>query len=394
MKEGFTLKRENFFKKNWLILLTGFLVGVAALVLQKLGNPGNMGFCIACFERDIAGALGLHTAGAKVAEDAISVGNLAYFRPEIIGILLGSMIMAICTKEFKGTAGSSPVLRFFLGAGVMIGALVFLGCPLRMVIRIGGGDPNALIGLGGFIVGILVGVFFLKKGFTLNRAYKQSKLEGAAFPITTLIMGVLCLLGIIGLMTAEGTAPGGSRAPWYISIIAGLLVGALGQKSRFCMVGGVRDAVMFKQFGLITGFIVVIITVLAGNAILGNFGETYKGFKLVGQPIASADWLWNFLGMLIVGWGSALLGGCPLRQLILAGEGNSDSAISVLGMIAGAAFAHNFKLASGASKLADDGITVTGGSTPNGHIAVIAIIVLLAIVSLVCTFCRKKEKAE
>ena len=394
MKEGFTLKKENFFKKNWLILLTGLLVGVAALVLQKLGNPGNMGFCIACFERDIAGALGLHTAGAKVAEDSIAVGNLAYFRPEIIGILLGSMIMAICTKEFKGTAGSSPVLRFFLGAGVMIGALVLLGCPLRMVIRIGGGDPNALIGLVGFIVGILVGVFFLKKGFTLNRAYKQSKLEGAAFPITTLIMGALCLLGIIGLMTAEGTAPGGSRAPWYISIIAGLIVGALGQKSRFCMVGGVRDAVMFKQFGLITGFIVVILTVLAGNAILGNFGETYKGFKLVGQPIASADWLWNFLGMLIVGWGSALLGGCPLRQLILAGEGNSDSAISVLGMIAGAAFAHNFKLASGASKLADDGTTVTGGSTHNGHIAVIAIIVLLAIVSVVCTFCRKKEKAE
>ena len=394
MKEGYLVeKKENFFKKNWLILLTGFLVGVAALVLQKLGNPGNMGFCIACFERDIAGALGLHTAGAKVAEDAISVGNLAYFRPEIIGILLGSMIMAICTKEFKGKGGSSPILRFFLGAGVMIGALVFLGCPLRMVIRIGGGDPNALIGLVGFIVGILIGVFFLKKGFTLNKAYKQSKLEGAAFPITTAIMGVLCLLGIVGLMTAEGTAPGGSRAPWYIAIIAGLLVGALGQRSRFCMVGGVRDAVMFKEFGLITGFIVVIITVLAGNAILGNFGETYKGFKLVGQPIASADWLWNFLGMAIVGWGSALLGGCPLRQLILAGEGNSDSAVTILGMIAGAALAHNFKLASGASKLGEDG-TVTGGSTHNGHIAVIAILVLLAIVSVVCTFCKKKEKAE
>lgn len=389
-------KKENFFKKYWLVLLTGLLVGAAAIVLQNLSkiadgltsNPGNMGFCIACFERDIAGAIGLHTAGAT---EVGAAGILAYFRPEIIGILLGAMIMAICTKEFKGTAGSSPVLRFFLGAGVMIGALVFLGCPLRMVIRIGGGDPNALIGLVGFIVGILVGVFFLKKGFTLNRAYKQSKLEGAAFPITTLIMGVLCLLGIIGLMSEAGNGPGGARAPWYISIIAGLLVGALGQKSRFCMVGGVRDAVMFKQFGLIAGFGMVIVTVLAGNAILGNFGESYKGFTLVGQPIASADWLWNFLGMAIVGWGSALLGGCPLRQLVLAGEGNSDSAITVIGMIAGAAFAHNFKLASGASKLGEDG-SVTGGSTPNGHIAVIAILILLAIVSVVCTFCRKKEE--
>lgn len=387
-------KRKTWFGRNWLILMTGFLIGVAALVLQKLGNPGNMGFCIACFERDIAGALGLHTAGAAVTEaGTIGIGNLAYFRPEIIGILLGSMIMAICTKEFKGKGGSSPVLRFLLGAGVMIGALVFLGCPLRMVIRIGGGDPNALVGLVGFIVGIFVGVVFLKKGFTLRRAYDQSKLEGAAFPVTTVVMGVLCLLGVVGLMTTAGTAPGGVRAPWYASIIAGLVVGALGQRSRFCMAGGVRDAVMFKDFGLVAGFGMVILTVLAGNAILGGFGESYKGFTTVGQPIASADGLWNFLGMLVVGWGSALLGGCPLRQLVLAGEGNSDAAVTVFGMVFGAAIAHNFKLASGASKLAEDG-TVSGGATKNGQIAVIVILVLLAIVSVACTCCKKKEKQE
>lgn len=380
------MKKENFFKRNWLILLTGFLVGVAALVLQKMGNPGNMGFCIACFERDIAGALGLQKAangdGALI---------LSYFRPEIIGILLGSMLMAICTGEFKSKSGSSPVLRFLLGAGVMIGALVFLGCPLRMVIRIGGGDPNALIGLVGFIVGILIGVLFLKKGFDLGRAYPQKAAEGAAFPVSMLLMFVLCTVGVIGAVSEAG--PGSMHAPWYIAIIAGLLVGALGQRSRFCMVGGVRDSVMFKNFGLIAGFVMVILTVLAGNAILGNFGESYKGFQTVGQPIASADGLWNFLGMVIVGWGSALLGGCPLRQLVLAGEGNSDSAISVIGMIFGAACAHNFKLASGASVLAEDG-TVSGGSTEGGHIAVIVILALLAVVSVICTFCRKKEKTS
>ncbi len=379
-------KKKSWFGRNWLILLTGLIVGVAALVLQKLGNPGNMGFCIACFERDIAGALGLQKAangdGALI---------LSYFRPEIIGILLGSMIMAICTKEFKGKGGSSPVLRFILGAGVMIGALVFLGCPLRMVIRIGGGDPNALIGLVGFIVGILVGVVFLKNGFDLGRAYEQKKTEGASFPVSMLVMFILCFIGVIGAVSEAG--PGSMHAPWYVAIIAGLVVGALGQRSRFCMVGGVRDSVMFKDFGLIAGFGMVIVTVLAGNAILGNFGESYKGFQTVGQPIASADGLWNFLGMVVVGWGSALLGGCPLRQLVLAGEGNSDSAVSVLGMIFGAACAHNFKLASGASTLAEDG-TVTGGSTEGGHIAVIVILGILAVVSVLCTFCKKKEKAD
>ena len=389
------MKKDSFLKRSWLVMLCGIVIGIAALVLQKLGNPGNMGFCIACFERDIAGALGLHRAGQKVADGAIVTGNLAYFRPEIIGILLGSMLMAICTKEFKGRSGSSPILRFVLGAGVMIGALVFLGCPLRMVLRIGGGDPNALLGLVGFIAGILVGVLFLKKGFTLRRSYNQSKPEAAAFPVATVLMGALCLLGVVGLMTTKGTAPGGARAPWYVSIIAGLVVGALGQRSRFCMAGGVRDAVMFKDFSLVTGSVMIILTVLVGNLILGNFGENYKGFVTVGQPIASADGLWNFLGMAIVGWGSALLGGCPLRQLVLTGEGNTDSAVTVLGMIAGAALAHNFGLASGASKYADEAKTViTGGSTKEGHVAVIVILVLLAVVSVVCTFFQKKEKAK
>lgn len=47
-------------KKNLPVLLTGVIVGIAALVLTAFGNPANMGFCIACFLRDIAGALKLH----------------------------------------------------------------------------------------------------------------------------------------------------------------------------------------------------------------------------------------------------------------------------------------------------------------------------------------------
>ena len=117
------MKKENLF-----VILTGVIIGIAALVLTALGNPANMGFCIACFERDIAGAVGLHSA-AKVQ----------YVRPEIIGLVLGSFLMAIATKQWKARAGSSPALRFVLGAFVMIGALAFLGCPLRMVLRLGGG---------------------------------------------------------------------------------------------------------------------------------------------------------------------------------------------------------------------------------------------------------------
>jgi uncharacterized membrane protein YedE/YeeE len=84
--------------------------------------------------------------------------------------------------------------------------------------------------------------------------------------------------------------------------------------------------------------------------------------------------------MALAGWGSVLLGGCPLRQLILAGEGNGDSAVTVLGMVVGAALAHNFGLAGNADSVAEDGTYVVGGIGTAGMVAVVlGFIVLLAV---------------
>ena len=138
--------------------------------------------------------------------------------------------------------------------------------------------------------------------------------------------------------------------------------------------GGIRNAVMFKDFGLVAGFVTIILTVLVGNLILGKFNPGFTG-----QPVAHNDGLWNFLGTALMGWGCVLLGGCPLRQLILAGQGESDSAVTVLGMMCGAAFCHNLKLASSAD-----------GPTGNGKIAVIVGFVVVLVVSLL--FTKKAEE--
>ncbi|MBO8138826.1 MAG: YedE-related selenium metabolism membrane protein, partial [Desulfotomaculum sp.] len=87
-----------------------------------------------------------------------------------------------------------------------------------------------------------------------------------------------------------------------------------------------------------------------GNLVLGSFNPGFAG-----QPVAHDNGLWNFLGMTLAGLASVLLGGCPLRQLISASEGNTDSAVTVLGLGAGAAFAHNFGLAA-----SPKGVTVGG----------------------------------
>ncbi|MDI6891730.1 MAG: YedE family putative selenium transporter [Actinomycetota bacterium] len=323
-------------KGNLLIWLAGIVVGVCAVVLVTLGNPPNMGFCIACFERDIAGAIGLHRAGV-----------VQYIRPEIIGIVLGALMAAIATREFRPEGGSSPATRFVLGMFVMIGALVFLGCPLRMVLRFGGGDLNALVALLGFIAGIVVGVLFLKGGFNMGRTQKQRQVDG--WVLSAVMVGLLLLLLARPVFNAEAggpiffspEGPGAMYAFWGISLIAGLLVGIFAQRARLCLAGGIRDLILIRDSYLVQGFIAIFLVVLIGTLVTGTFK---LGFAE--QPIAHTEHLWNFLGMSLVGLGSVLLGGCPLRQLVLAGSGNTDSAMAVLGMIVGAAVSHNFMLAA------------------------------------------------
>lgn len=322
-------------KEHLPVILAGLVVGIASVVLVALGNPVNMGFCIACFLRDIAGGLGLHRAPI-----------VQYIRPEIIGLVLGAMIMALAGKEFKVRGGSSPMTRFVLGFCVMVGALMFLGCPLRMVIRLGGGDGNAILGLVGFIAGIFAGTLFLKKGFSLKKSQPQARVEGLLMPAVNVALLVLVIAAPAFIFfSTEG--PGSMRAPIAAALAAGLAVGAIAQRSRLCMAGGIRDAIMLRDFHLLMGFVAIFVAVLVGNLIVGAMsirGGFTPGFA--GQAVAHTDGLWNFLGMVLVGLGSVLLGGCPLRQLILSGGGNSDSSMAVLGMVVGAAFCHNFGLAS------------------------------------------------
>lgn len=340
-------------KRN--LLIAGGTIGLLAIILVKLGNPANMGFCIACFLRDIAGGIGLHRAEV-----------VQYIRPEIIGVILGSFLIAVGSKEFQAKGGSSPVLRFVLGFIVMVGALMFLGCPLRMILRIAGGDLNAIIGLAGFVCGILVGVFFLNNGFSLKRTYTVSKLDGYTLPVISVILLAMLLAGGAGVLIFSESGPGSMHAPIAAALAAGLIVGVVGQKSRLCMAGGIRDVFLFKDWTLLSGFIAILVVTLIGNVATGAFK---LGF--IDQPVAHTDGVWNFLGLLAVGFASVLLGGCPMRQLILAGEGNSDSVITIFGMVVGAAICHNFGLASSAK-----------GPTANGKIALIAGIAVLVLIAV------------
>lgn len=321
-----------------LITVTGLALGALSVVLVHYGNPGNMGYCIACFLRDITGALGLHRAAA-----------VQYLRPEIMGLSLGAFASSVATREFRPRGGSSPIIRFVLGMNFMIGALIFLGCPVRLFLRLAGGDWNAIAGLVGLVAGVAGGFALIRRGFTLGRASETGAAAGLVMP--ALMAGLLVLLLTAPKFIFRSTAgPGAMAAPVLLSLGVGLLIGVLAQRSRFCTIGGIRDLLFIRDTYLIRGALGLVVGAFVANLAFGTFKP---GF--VGQPIAHTNWLWNFIGMVVAGMAATLLGGCPLRQLVMSGEGNTDSAITILGMIFGAAISHNFGLASSAQ-----GVTVNG----------------------------------
>lgn len=348
------------------LMLSGGLLGIAAMILAVLGNPKNMAICIACFIRDTAGAMRFHQAEV-----------VQYVRPEIAGIVLGAFLISLLTKEYRATAGSAPMVRFILGVVMMIGALVFLGCPLRMVIRMAAGDLNAYVALPGFALGIYTGSFALKRGFSLGRSYDTRPVSGYILPVVLIV--ILILSVATNLMSVSETGPGSMHAPVLAALAGGLFFGVISQRVRTCFAGSIRDVIMMRNFDLIsiiTGFFVVM---LGYYLLSGNFNPSF-----VGQPVAHAQHLWNFLGMYVVGLAAVLAGGCPLRQLILAGQGSSDAAVTFLGLFVGAAICHNFKLASGAAALATEAApAVAGGPSAAGKIAVIICIIVLFVIAFI-----------
>jgi uncharacterized protein len=133
-----------------------------------------------------------------------------------------------------------------------------------------------------------------------------------------------------------------------VTLILGIIIGWLGQRSGFCSIGGFRDFFMFRHTRLLFGFIALI-----GGAFIGYlifklvFPTAFEGFFwLMGKglmPVPGAPTGLTITGYIIlaiiggiaVGLIGVLLGGCPLRQLVMTSEGNIKSLCFVIGICIG-----------------------------------------------------------
>lgn len=336
------------------IILTGGTIGLLAVVLEKLGNPPGTGLCIACFERDIVGALGLHqTEGGQ------------YVRPEIIGLVLGSSLSALTFGEFKARGGSSPLIRFFLGVFAMIGALTFMGCPIGITLRLAGGNLNALLALLGLVMGITIGVGFIRSGFDLGGKQTIPPINAWLMP---LFMLTLLLIFLVNLRVNDAAAlfrswvePSALSAPLHIALLAGLIIGFLAQRTRFCVIGAVRDLMLIRYGEFLWGIAAMAVTAGVSYYLSGEF--TLKVFAMGPEAgVGFEQYLWGLLASVLTGLAFTLGGGCAGRQLFLSGEGDTDATIFIFGMFGGAALIHNFSLIDRPACGSVGGIEALGGA--------------------------------
>lgn len=317
----------------WLVVSSGLLLGILGVMLSVWGNPENSGICVSCFIENSAGALGLHDNQ-----------RMQYLRPELIGFVLGAVLSALIFGDFRSRGGSAPISRLFLGIFMIFGCAVFIGCPIKLMLRLTAGDLTALAGFAGLVAGVWIGLKGLARGVEFE-PQSHSEANGGL-----LIPGLFVLLLVFfvvrpGFLLFSSQGGGAQYAPWQIALSAGAGLGALAQRSRFCITGSIRNFILMGlRVPALWGLLAFVVAALLANMATDRFN-----FGLYGQPGAHLEHLWSFLGMGLVGWISVLIGGCPFRQLIKAGEGDADAGLVVIGMFIGGALAQSWGIAATAA---------------------------------------------
>lgn len=347
----------RFDRHTVIIIFSGLLLGFFGVMLSVWGNPENSGICVSCFIENSAGALGLHNNS-----------RLQYLRPELVGFVLGAFALAIARREFRSRGGSAPLLRFASGFFLIVGCAVFIGCPIKLFLRFTAGDLTALSGVAGLVFGVWCGLKGLSHGVELGRLSPAAAPSGSGL-LSPLIFVMLLLFLFVPPVFVIASEKGSSaqHAPLFVSLGVGLVLGACAQASRFCITGAVRDILLMgRRAPLLWGGGTFIVSAFVVNMATGRFNPGFAG-----QPGSHQEYLWGFLGMMLVGWFSVLIGGCPFRQLVKSGEGDTDAALVVAGMFLAGALVQGWNLAA-----------TSAGVPTAGKIAVLAGFMMLLVASV------------
>jgi hypothetical protein len=121
------------------------------------------------------------------------------------------------------------------------------------------------------------------------------------------------------------------------TLTIGVVLGYLGQRSRMCFIGGIRDFILVRDVYLLKGLIVFGLTAWVAFPVMGLVAGGHPGSTGALDALTVALTVAGGFG---VGFLSTLANGCPFRQHVLAAQGVRSSMAYLAGFLGGAVIFH------------------------------------------------------
>src|SRR6266478_8596234 len=122
--------------------------------------------------------------------------------------------------------------------------------------------------------------------------------------------------------------PSGANVVVYAGLLIGLVYGAVGLLSGFCLMSSLRGWWAQGDSRLIRSYALALGVAIAATQLLAARGVVDLGKSIYLQPSFSAPLM--FFGGLLFGYGMVLSNGCGSRALVLLGRGNLRSFVVVV----------------------------------------------------------------
>jgi uncharacterized membrane protein YedE/YeeE len=126
-----------------------------------------------------------------------------------------------------------------------------------------------------------------------------------------------------------------------VTLVVGLIIGYMGQRSRFCTISGIRDYYLVRDTYRLKGLFGIIIGGILGFSIFSLVGGDFPGFPLLPDGLNIEPLILiplSVVGAFFMAFFSVMAEGCPFRQHVMAGEGRSSGLLYIGGLVVGVIF--------------------------------------------------------
>ncbi len=126
--------------------------------------------------------------------------------------------------------------------------------------------------------------------------------------------------------------------PAMATLVVGVLIGYMGQRSTFCTISGIRDLILRRNSYRFRGLVGIIIGGTIGYTAFKFLGGDIPNFPLGMDIVSPGILVATIVGGLGLGFWSVMAEGCPYRQHVMAAEGRVGAMFYLLGFYAGIAY--------------------------------------------------------